>query len=90
MLPGSTEQVIIPTIEEFSGLKVHQEFGICINPEFMREGSSVSDFLNPPFTLIGGNEIRAIEMLKQLYKPIKAPVFCTGYRKAEMIKYVCN
>jgi GDP-mannose 6-dehydrogenase len=56
----------------------------------MRESCSVHDFLNPPFTLIGGNEIRAMEMLKKLYEPIKAPVFCTNYREAEMIKYVCN
>jgi GDP-mannose 6-dehydrogenase len=56
----------------------------------MREGSSLRDFFDPPFTLIGGKETRALETLEELYKPIKAPCFCTSYRQAEMVKYVCN
>ena len=53
MLPGSTEELVIPTLEKASGKKAGVDFGVCFNPEFLREGSSIEDFYNPPFTKIG-------------------------------------
>jgi GDP-mannose 6-dehydrogenase len=90
MLPGSTERTVIPTIEEASGKKVGADFGVCYNPEFMREGSSVQDFFQPPVTVVGGANDQDIKKMAALYEKIEAPLVRTGYREAEAVKYVCN
>src|SRR4030095_5766511 len=63
---------------------------VCINPEFLREGSSLKDFYAPPFTLIGTDDEESATLLRNLYSRIDAPVFTTSVKTAEMVKYVCN
>lgn len=90
MLPGSTEQVVIPTLEQASGKKAGRDFGVCTNPEFMREGSSIEDFYDPPFIVIGSDDERAIATVTHLYTMLDAPLFVVPFKVAELIKYVNN
>ena len=90
MLPGTVQNVVVPALEETSGKKAVTDFGICINPEFLREGSSLKDFYSPPFTLIGADDEQTVAALRSLYEKINAPVYATSLKTAEMVKYVCN
>jgi GDP-mannose 6-dehydrogenase len=90
MLPGTIQDVVVPALEEYSGKKVGNDIGVCINPEFLREGTSLKDFYAPPFTLIGADDPATAETVSQLYMKINAPVFVTSLKTAEMVKYVCN
>ena len=90
MLPGTVESIVVPTLEKYSGKKGSTDFGICINPEFLREGTSLKDFYAPPFTLIGTDEEDTATVVRRLYVGIEAPVFVTALKTAEMVKYVCN
>lgn len=90
MLPGTVENTVVPVLEETSGKKAVRDFGICINPEFLREGSSLKDYHAPPFTLIGADDEVTMSAVRSLYADIKAPTFVTSLKTAEMVKYVCN
>lgn len=90
MLPGTIQNTVIPILEKTSGRKAVIDFGICINPEFLREGSSLKDYHAPPFTLIGADDEETINAVRSLYINIDAPVFVTSLKTAEMVKYVCN
>jgi GDP-mannose 6-dehydrogenase len=90
MLPGSVESVAQPALKESSGGEPGQDFGLCVNPEFLREGTSLKDFYSPPFTLIGADDEDTAKVVRSLYSDIDAPVFTTSVRTAEMVKYVCN
>lgn len=90
MLPGTIENTVVPALEESSGKKAVRDFGICINPEFLREGSSLKDFHAPPFTLIGADDEDTVAAVRSLYARINAPVYTTSLKTAEMVKYVCN
>lgn len=90
VLPGTVEQTIIPALEEKSGKVCGRDFGVCMNPEFMRETTAVKDFAEPPFTVIGSRDQRAGDLVSQLYTRVKAPLEHTSIREAEMIKYACN
>lgn len=90
MLPGSTEEVVIPILEEASGKKVGNDMGVCFNPEFLREGSSIKDFYDPPFTVIGTNDERAAAVVKELYGMLEAPLMVVPFKVAEMVKYANN
>jgi GDP-mannose 6-dehydrogenase len=90
MLPGTVENTVVPALQETSGKKAVRDFGICINPEFLREGSSLKDFHAPPFTLIGADDETTSSAVRELYERIDAPVFVTSLKTAEMVKYVCN
>jgi len=90
VIPGTTETLVVPTLEKASGLRAGVDFAVCYNPEFMREGSAVADFLQPPYTVLGAQEQRHLEPVKQLYKTVSGPVFETTIPVAEMVKYVCN
>src|SRR6185369_8169627 len=90
LLPGSIERHVIPTLEVYSGKREGQDFCVAINPEFLREGTSVRDFDNPPFTLIGANDERVSELVGHLYAGLSAPVLTLGIKEAEMVKYACN
>jgi GDP-mannose 6-dehydrogenase len=90
MLPGTIEGLVLPTLETSSGKKAGKDFGVCINPEFLREGSSLKDFYAPPFTLIGTDEKQTADLVSQLYVGIEAPLFVTALKTAEMVKYACN
>jgi GDP-mannose 6-dehydrogenase len=90
MLPGTIHDVVVPALERTSGKTAGTDFGVCINPEFLREGSSLKDFYAPPFTLIGADDETTSATVKELYAKIDAPLFTTPVKTAEMIKYVCN
>ncbi len=90
MLPGSTDEIVVPALESGSGMRAGVDFGVCYNPEFLREGSSIRDFNRPPFTIIGGANERANREVAELYAGIEGDVIHTTTATAEMVKYVCN
>lgn len=90
VLPGTVLKEVIPVLEEASGRRVGADFGVCSNPEFLREGSAVADFYRPPFTLIGEWDQRSGESVAAIYQGIDAAVVRTDIPTAEMIKYVSN
>lgn len=90
MLPGSTEDQLIPLLEKHSGRIAGVDFGVCVNPEFLREGSAVADFCNPGLIIIGELDDRSGSVVEALYGGIEAPVLRTSIRTAEMIKYANN
>src|SRR6266446_10335829 len=90
VLPGTVNDVVRPLLEQESGKKDGKDFGICMNPEFMRETTAIHDFYHPPFTIIGACEDRAAERVAALYSSLKAPVERTSISVAELIKYVSN
>jgi len=90
MLPGTTEDLLIPILESHSGKQLGQGFDVCYNPEFLREGSSVYDFYHPPKIVVGEHRPGGGETLLQLYAAIDAPVIRTSIRVAEMAKYCDN
>jgi GDP-mannose 6-dehydrogenase len=90
MLPGTIAGVVVPALEQSSGKKAGEDFGICINPEFLREGTSLKDFYAPPFTLIGADDELTANIVRALYAGIDAPLLVTAVKTAEMVKYVCN
>jgi len=90
ILPGTMHNIVIPTLEEFSGKKAGIDFGVCSNPEFLREGSAVKDFRSPPKTVIGELDEASGNLLVGLYSKIDAPLIRTDLETAEMIKYVDN
>lgn len=90
MLPGSMQDVVIPALEEASGKKAGVDFGVCNNPEFLREGTAVSDYYNPPKTVIGEIDEHSGDVLIELYKKLDAPLIRTDISTAEMVKYTDN
>jgi GDP-mannose 6-dehydrogenase len=90
ILPGTMRSVVIPTLEQSSGKKAGAEFGVCFNPEFLREGTAVNDYYHPPKTVVGETDSRAGDRLLKLYESLSAPVFRTSLDTAEMVKYVDN
>lgn len=90
ILPGTMKNVVIPTLEESSGKKAGVDFGVCNNPEFLREGTAVYDFYNPPKTVIGETDTFSGELLASIYKKLDAPLIRTNVETAEMVKYVDN
>jgi GDP-mannose 6-dehydrogenase len=90
VLPGTAESIVVPALEKASGKRMGPEFGVCVNPEFMREGTAVNDFLEPSMTVIGASEPGHSRMLRELYAWAPGRIFETSFRSAEMVKYVCN
>jgi GDP-mannose 6-dehydrogenase len=90
LLPGSMQGVVIPILEQCSQRRAGKEFGVCINPEFLREGSAIFDYDHPPKTVIGASDERAAGVVRELYATLSAPVLLTSLPTAEMIKYVDN
>ena len=90
ILPGTMRQIVIPILEEFSGKKAGVGFGICNNPEFLREGTAVRDFNAPPKTVIGESDRASGDLLSSLYARLDAPLIRTNLESAEMVKYVDN
>jgi GDP-mannose 6-dehydrogenase len=90
VLPGTAESIVVPALEKASGKRMGPEFGVCVNPEFMREGTAVNDFLEPSMTVIGASEPGHSRMLRELYAWAPGSIFETSFRSAEMVKYVCN
>ena len=90
MLPGTMRTVVIPALEQASGLKAGRDFGLCINPEFLREGTAVFDYYHPPKTVIGEVELGSGEALWKVYEDLPGPKIRTDYETAEMVKYADN
>ncbi|MFO0914636.1 MAG: nucleotide sugar dehydrogenase [Pirellulales bacterium] len=90
VLPGTTESVLKPILEQRSGKRAGVDFGLCFNPEFLREGSSVRDFLAPPFTLVGVTQPRDSQAVRDLYGWIETEFLVRDIKTAEMVKYVNN
>lgn len=90
ILPGTMRGIVIPILEEASGKKSGRDFGVCHNPEFLREGSAVKDFAAPPKTVIGELDEASGSLLAELYRDLDAPLVRTDLATAEMVKYVDN
>lgn len=90
VLPGTTHEVVIPAVERASGKRYGTGFGVTVNPEFLREGTAIHDFHNPPLTLVGHNYRSDAEPTEALYGHVSAPLITTTIRTAEMIKYASN
>jgi GDP-mannose 6-dehydrogenase len=90
MLPGTCLDVLVPALERASGKKMGVDFGVCINPEYLREGTSVRDFLDPPKTVVGESDPRSGALVMSLYEGLPGPRFQVPLAVAEMSKYVDN
>jgi GDP-mannose 6-dehydrogenase len=90
MLPGTMREVVIPTLEEASGKRAGSDFGVCNNPEFLREGTAVHDYRHPPKTVVGETDAKSGNLLVSLYAGIDAPLVRVAIETAEMVKYVDN
>lgn len=90
MLPGTMRNLVIPTLEDASGRRAGVEFGVCVNPEFLREGSAVYDYNHPPKTVIGEFNRASGDLLATLYSSLPAPLIRTDIETAEMVKYADN
>lgn len=90
VLPGTIESVVIPGLERHSNKRAGFDFGVCMNPEFLREGSSIRDYYCPPFTVIGELNDRSGDVVAELYSRLPAPLIRTNLGVAEMVKYAGN
>jgi GDP-mannose 6-dehydrogenase len=90
VLPSTTESLFIPALEESSGRRAGTDFSVCYNPEFMREGSAVADFRQPPYTVLGAQDSKQHEKPRELYSETPGTTFETTIAVAEMVKYVSN
>jgi GDP-mannose 6-dehydrogenase len=90
VLPGITRNKIVPILEAASGKQAGRDFGVCFNPEFLREASAIDDFNKPPKTIIGALDQRGCDVLADLYSDLPAPLFRTTVETAEMAKYADN
>jgi UDPglucose 6-dehydrogenase len=90
VVPGTTDSIVRPILERSSGKRVGVDFGLCMNPEFLQEGSALKDSLEPSRVVVGSLDERAGRLLMKLYGPIKSDKIRTDLRTAEMIKYASN
>ena len=90
LLPGSMKNVVIPTLESSSGLRAGLDFGLAINPEFLREGTAVHDYFHPPKTVIGEIDKGSGDVVAKLYGHMPCPMIRTDCETAEMVKYADN
>jgi GDP-mannose 6-dehydrogenase len=90
VLPGTTERVLVPALSDGAGHPLDGAIRVAVNPEFMREGSSLRDFAEPPFVLVGCPDPGSASLVSSLYSNVAAPFICTSIRTAEMVKYVSN
>jgi GDP-mannose 6-dehydrogenase len=90
VLPGSMRDVVIPALELHAGKRAGNDFGVCFNPEFLREGTAVNDYWNPPKTVIGEISPASGDLLASLYEGMPGPLIRTDIETAETVKYVDN
>src|SRR5437762_7203274 len=90
VLPGTTESLLVPVLESASRRRAGSDFAVAYNPEFMREGSAVADFFDPPYTILGARDPNHLAPLRELYKAVGGTSFETQIAVAEMAKYVSN
>jgi GDP-mannose 6-dehydrogenase len=90
VLPGTVKNVVIPTLEQYSGKKAGVDFGVAVNPEFLRESTAIADYDHPPMTVIGELDKESGDLLESLYSELDAEIIRKPVEVAEMIKYTCN
>ncbi len=90
VLPGTTQEVILPLLEQYSGKKVGADIGLAMNPEFLKEGVAIKDFLEPDRIVIGSYDEKSKTTLRELYQNFSCPIVETSLSAAEMIKYASN
>ncbi|MDD2045992.1 nucleotide sugar dehydrogenase [Pseudomonas putida] len=90
VLPGTAKNVVIPLLEKASGKRAGVDFGVAVNPEFLRESTAIQDYDFPAMTVIGELDQHSGDLLESLYKGLDAPVIRKSIEVAEMIKYTCN
>ena len=90
VLPGTLQQRLIPLLENRSGKRAGMHFGVCMNPEFLREGSAIRDYYHPSQIVIGEFDRRSGDLIQDLYAAVDAPIVRTTIQTAEMLKYACN
>jgi len=88
--PGTLENIVRPTLEQASGKKSDRDFAVCFQPEFLREGTSIKDYDNPPLTIVGAREPAAAERVKQVFQHLPCEFVNTSIGVAELMKYACN
>ena len=88
--PGTMESVVRPMLEQFCGKKADEDFGLCFQPEFLREGTSIKDYDNPPLTIVGTQSERSAQSLRELFGHLPCEFVVTSIGVAEMQKYACN
>jgi UDPglucose 6-dehydrogenase len=90
VVPGTCQKSIVPALEEASGKKVGEEVGVAVNPEFLKEGAAIKDFMNPDRIVIGGNDEKSISLVRGLYSRFVCPFVEVPLTTAEMIKVASN
>ncbi|MGY3296398.1 GDP-mannose 6-dehydrogenase [Pseudomonas sp. TE6288] len=90
VLPGTVKNVVIPLLEQASGKQAGRDFGVAVNPEFLRESTAIQDYDFPAMTVIGELDSRSGDLLASLYQGLDAPVIRKPIEVAELIKYTCN
>ena len=88
--PGTVQNTVIPLLEKHSGKKAGEDFSVCFQPEFLREGSSIKDYDNPPMTVVGSEDENATRQLEELFGQLPCDFIQTDIRTAETLKYACN
>ena len=88
--PGTTEEKLLPIIEMYSQMKRGEDFGVCFNPEFLRESTALEDFNHPPLTLIGAIDKRSADVARNIFKDVDAEIHITNIAAAEFVKYIDN
>jgi GDP-mannose 6-dehydrogenase len=90
IVPGTVEDVLTPIVERESGKRAGSGFHVAFQPEFLREGSSIRDYDNPPFTIVGASHEEPLRVLRQLFGHLPCDFHAPSVRAAEMVKYCCN
>jgi UDPglucose 6-dehydrogenase len=88
--PGTTNEIVKTTIEKTSNKKAYRDFGIAVNPEFLKEGNAIEDCMNPDRIIIGANDEKSAKILEEIYQDFKSPKIITSLENAELIKYANN
>jgi GDP-mannose 6-dehydrogenase len=88
--PGTVQNRLIPILEQYSGRPAGSAFGVCMNPEFLREGSAIKDYYHPGYTVIGQLDLPSGDAIERMYKEVSAPIIRISIPVAEMTKYVSN
>jgi GDP-mannose 6-dehydrogenase len=90
VVPGTVEDLLAPLLEEGSGKRRDVDFDVCFQPEFLREGTSIRDYDEPPFTIVGTNSDHVRKKFYELFGSLPSEFHVTTIRAAEMLKYCCN
>lgn len=90
VFPGTARKILLPILEEHSGGRAGRDFGLVMNPEFLRETSAIADFFAPPYTVVGALDARSGDVCEAIYRDIPAPVFRVSLEEAELLKLACN